>query len=206
MQKKKKRMINEKRKLEYYNYILKILALVKVAKIFKDIDKIDEIEKVAMEMLNNFENCNFNKINFFSKEEVVTPGVGFILLIKNENDEYLFKKNKEEIELFYSSFEILKSMDENINEYLKNSNLKIEDYDVKGVINKIPLKEENGKINTYFSTPMYIFILSSKIKSYNIDNDFIFIKKEDINDTKLFSKNEIIKFIDISINDKFYKE
>lgn len=199
-------MINEKRKLEYYNYILKILALVKVAKIFKDIDKIDEIEKVAMEMLNNFENCNFNKINFFSKEEVVTPGVGFILLIKNENDEYLFKKNKEEIELFYSSFEILKSMDENINEYLKNSNLKIEDYDVKGVINKIPLKEENGKINTYFSTPMYIFILSSKIKSYNIDNDFIFIKKEDINDTKLFSKNEIIKFIDISINDKFYKE
>ncbi len=199
-------MINEKRKLEYYNYILKILALVKVAKIFKDIDKIDEIEKVAMEMLNNFENCNFNKINFFSKEEVVTPGVGFILLIKNENDEYLFKKNKEDIELFYSSFEILKSMDENINEYLKNSNLKIEDYDVKGVINKIPLKEENGKINTYFSTPMYIFILSSKIKSYNIDNDFIFIKKEDINDTKLFSKNEIIKFIDISINDKFYKE
>ncbi len=204
--KKTKRMINEKRKLEYYNYILKILALCKVAKIFNDINKIEEIEKTAMDMLNNFENCNFNKINFFSKEEVVTPGVGFILLIKNENDEYLFKKNKEEIELFYSSFEILKSMDENINEYLKNSNLKIEDYDVKGVINKIPLKEENGKINTYFSTPMYIFILSSKIKSYNIDNDFIFIKKEDINDTKLFSKNEIIKFIDISINDKFYKE
>ena len=200
-------MINEKRKLEYYNYILKILAMCKLAKFFNDMDKIEEIEKTAMDMLNNFENCNFNKINFFSKEEVVTPAVGFILLIKNENNEYLFKKNEDELEVLYNPFEILKSMDENINEYLKNNNLEInEDYEVKGVINEIPLKEEEGKINNYFSTPMYLFILTSQIKSYNIDSDFIFIKKSDIKDTKLFSKNEIIKFIDISINDKFFKE
>ena len=200
-------MINEKRKLEYYNYILKILAMCKLAKFFNDMDKIEEIEKIAMDMLNNFENCNFNKINFFSKEEVVTPAVGYILLIKNENDEYLFKKNKEELEVLFNPFEILKSMDENINEYLKNNNLEIsKDYEVKGIINEIPLKEENTKINNYFSTPMYLFILTSQIKSYNIDSDFIFIKKSDIKDTKLFSKNEIIKFIDISINDKFYKE
>ena len=200
-------MINEKRKLEYYNYILKILAMCKLAKFFNDMDKIEEIEKTAMDMLNNFENCNFNKINFFSKEEVVTPAVGYILLIKNENDEYLFKKNKEELEVLFNPFEILKSMDENINEYLKNNNLEIsKDYEVKGIINEIPLKEENAKINNYFSTPMYLFILTSQIKSYNIDSDFIFIKKSDIKDTKLFNKNEIIKFIDISINDKFYKE
>lgn len=200
-------MINEKRKLEYYNYILKILAMCKLAKFFNDISKIEEIEKTAMDMLNNFENCNFNKINFFSKEEVVTPAVGFILLIKNENNEYLFKENKDELEILFSPFEILKSMDENINEYLKNNNLEInQDYEVKGVIDEIPLKEEEGKINNYFSTPMYLFILTSQIKSYNIDSDFIFIKKSDIKDTKLFSKNEIIKFIDISINDKFYKE
>ncbi len=200
-------MINEKRKLEYYNYILKILAMCKLAKFFNDMDKIEEIEKTAMDMLNNFENCNFNKINFFSKEEVVTPAVGYILLIKNENDEYLFKKNKEELEVLFNPFEILKSMDENINEYLKNNNLEIsKDYEVKGIINEIPLKEENTKINNYFSTPMYLFILTSQIKSYNMDSDFIFIKKSDIKDTKLFSKNEIIKFIDISINDKFFKE
>ena len=200
-------MINEKRKLEYYNYILKILAMCKLAKFFNDMDKIEEIEKTAMDMLNNFENCNFNKINFFSKEEVVTPAVGYILLIKNENDEYLFKKNKEELEVLFNPFEILKSMDENINEYLKNNNLDIsKDYEVKGIINEIPLKEENAKINNYFSTPMYLFILTSQIKSYNIDSDFIFIKKSDIKDTKLFNKNEIIKFIDISINDKFFKE
>ena len=200
-------MINEKRKLEYYNYILKILAMCKLAKFFNDMDKIEEIEKTAMDMLNNFENCNFNKINFFSKEEVVTPAVGYILLIKNENDEYLFKKNKEELEVLFNPFEILKSMDENINEYLKNNNLEIsKDYEVKGIINEIPLKEENAKINNYFSTPMYLFILTSQIKSYNMDSDFIFIKKSDIKDTKLFSKNEIIKFIDISINDKFFKE
>ena len=200
-------MINEKRKLEYYNYILKILAMCKLAKFFNDMDKIEEIEKTAMDMLNNFENCNFNKINFFSKEEVVTPAVGFILLIKNENNEFLFKKNKDELEVLYNPFEILKSMDENINEYLKNNNLEIsEDYKVKGVINEIPLKEEEAKINNYFSTPMYLFILTSQIKSYNMDSDFIFIKKSDIKDTKLFSKNEIIKFIDISINDKFFKE
>ena len=200
-------MINEKRKLEYYNYILKILAMCKLAKFFNDMDKIEEIEKTAMDMLNNFENCNFNKINFFSKEEVVTPAVGYILLIKNENDEYLFKKNKEELEVLFNPFEILKSMDENINEYLKDNNLEIsKDYEVKGIINEIPLKEENAKINNYFSTPMYLFILTSQIKSYNMDSDFIFIKKSDIKDTKLFSKNEIIKFIDISINDKFFKE
>ena len=200
-------MINEKRKLEYYNYILKILAMCKLAKFFNDMDKIEEIEKTAMDMLNNFENCNFNKINFFSKEEVVTPAVGYILLIKNENDEYLFKKNKEELEIIFNPFEILKSMDENINEYLKNNNLEIsKDYEVKGIINEIPLKEENAKINNYFSTPMYLFILTSQIKSYNMDSDFIFIKKSDIKDTKLFGKNEIIKFIDISINDKFFKE
>lgn len=200
-------MINEKRKLEYYNYILKILAMCKLAKFFNDMDKIEEIEKTAMDMLNNFENCNFNKINFFSKEEVVTPAVGYILLIKNENDEYLFKKNKEELEVLFNPFEILKSMDENINEYLKNNNLEIsKDYEVKGIINEIPLKEENAKINNYFSTPMYLFILTSQIKSYNMDSDFIFIKKSDIKDTKLFGKNEIIKFIDISINDKFFKE
>ena len=200
-------MINEKRKLEYYNYILKILAMCKLAKFFNDISKIEEIEKTAMDMLNNFENCNFNKINFFSKEEVVTPAVGYILLIKNESNEYLFKKNKDELEVLYNPFEILKSMDKNINEYLKNNNLEInEDYEIKGIINEIPLKEEEGKINNYFSTPMYLFILTSQIKSYNIDSDFIFIKKSDIKDTKLFSKNEIIKFIDISINDKFYKE
>ena len=200
-------MINEKRKLEYYNYILKILAMCKLAKFFNDMDKIEEIEKTAMDMLNNFENCNFNKINFFSKEEVVTPAVGYILLIKNENDEYLFKKNKEELEIIFNPFEILKSMDENINEYLKNNNLEIsKDYEVKGIINEIPLKEENAKINNYFSTPMYLFILTSQIKSYNMNSDFIFIKKSDIKDTKLFGKNEIIKFIDISINDKFFKE
>ena len=200
-------MINEKRKLEYYNYILKILAMCKLAKFFNDISKIEEIEKTAMDMLNNFENCNFNKINFFSKEEVVTPAVGFILLIKNENNEFLFKKNEDELKVLFNPFEILKSMDENINEYLKNNNLEInQDYEVKGVIDEIPLKEEEGKINNYFSTPMYLFILTSQIKSYNIDSDFIFIKKSDIKDTKLFSKNEIIKFIDISINDKFYKE
>ena len=200
-------MINEKRKLEYYNYILKILAMCKLAKFFNDMDKIEEIEKTAMDMLNNFENCNFNKINFFSKEEVVTPAVGYILLIKNENNEYLFKKNKDELEVLYNPFEILKSMDENINEYLKNNNLEIsKDYEVKGIINEIPLKEENAKINNYFSTPMYLFILTSQIKSYNMDSDFIFIKKSDIKDTKLFGKNEIIKFIDISINDKFFKE
>ena len=200
-------MINEKRKLEYYNYILKILAMCKLAKFFNDISKIEEIEKTAMDMLNNFENCNFNKINFFSKEEVVTPAVGYILLIKNENNEYLFKKNKDELEVLYNPFEILKSMDKNINEYLKNNNLEInEDYEIKGIINEIPLKEEEGKINNYFSTPMYLFILTSQIKSYNMDSDFIFIKKSDIKDTKLFGKNEIIKFIDISINDKFFKE
>ncbi len=200
-------MINEKRKLEYYNYILKILAMCKLAKFFNDIDKIEEIEKTAMDMLNNFENCNFNKINFFSKEEVVTPAVGYILLIKNENDEYLFKKNKDELEALFNPFEILKSMDENINEYLKNNNLEIDkDYEVKGIINEIPLKDEGSKINNYFSTPMYLFILTSQIKSYNMDSDFIFIKKSDIKDTKLFSKSEIIKFIDISINDKFFKE
>lgn len=181
--------------------------MCKLAKFFNDMDKIEEIEKTAMDMLNNFENCNFNKINFFSKEEVVTPAVGYILLIKNENDEYLFKKNKEELEVLFNPFEILKSMDENINEYLKNNNLEIsKDYEVKGIINEIPLKEENAKINNYFSTPMYLFILTSQIKSYNMDSDFIFIKKSDIKDTKLFSKNEIIKFIDISINDKFFKE
>lgn len=97
-------------------------------------------------------------------------------------------------------------MDENINDYLKINCLEIDDYNVKGIINELPLKNEDGIINRYFSTPMYIFILSSNIKSYNMDNNFIFIKKDDINDTKLFSKNEIIKFIDISINDKFYKE
>lgn len=200
-------MINEKRKLEYYNYILKILAMCKLAKFFNNIDKIEEIEKTAMDMLNNFENCNFNKINFFSKEEVVTPAVGFIFLIKNENDEYLFKKNKEELEILFSPFEILKSMDENINEYLKNNNLEIiKDYDVKGIVNEMPLKEEDNKINNYFSTPMYLFILTSQIKSYNMDSDFIFIKKSEVRDTKLFSKTEIIKFIDISINDKFFKE
>lgn len=195
-------MNNENRKNEYYNYILKLLALIKYSKICKDNSKIDEIEKLAMEMLNNFENCNFNKINYFSKEEVLTPAIGFIFIIKNENNEILFLKNNEKYELPFSNFEIYKGFNENIDNYLKKESIDIKNYCIKGIINKMPL----DNLNKNFSTPEYLFILSSEIKSYNINNSFIFIDKKEINDTFLFNKEEIIKFITISNSEEFYKE
>ena len=195
-------MNNENRKNEYYNYILKLLALIKYSKICKDNSKIDEIEKLAMEMLNNFENCNFNKINYFSKDEVLTPAIGFIFIIKNENNEILFLKNNEKYELPFSNFEIYKSFNENIDNYLKKESIDIKNYCIKGIINKMPL----DNLNKNFSTPEYLFILSSEIKSYNINNSFIFIDEKEINDTFLFNKEEIIKFITISNSEEFYKE
>lgn len=195
-------MNNENRKNEYYNYILKLLALIKYSKICKDNSKIDEIEKLVMEMLNNFENCNFNKINYFSKEEVLTPAIGFIFIIKNETNEILFLKNNEKYELPFSNFEIYKGFNENIDNYLKKVSIDIKNYCIKGIINKMPL----DNLNKNFSTPEYLFILSSEIKSYNINNSFIFIDEKEINDTFLFNKEEIIKFITISNSEEFYKE
>ncbi len=199
-------MNNENRKNEYYNYILKILALIKYAKMFKDFNKINDIENVAMEMLNNFENCNFNKINYFSKEEVLTPSIGFVLLIKNNDNKILFIKNKDKINLPFSNFEIYKGFEENINDYLKNNEIEVNKIECKGIINKFPLEHNNDIINKNFSTPEYIFILSSEIKSYNINNKFEFIDIENINNTDLFTKEEIYKFIEISNKNEFYKE
>ena len=201
-------MINDKRKLEFYNYILKLLSQIKLFKMFKDFKIIDEMEETLMSLLNNFENCNFNKINYFSKEEVITPSIGFTFIFNNEDDETLFKINdNNEFELPFSNFELFKSFDENINNFLNLNSIKLEDYDVKGIINILPLRSENNKINDYFSTPEYLFVLSSNNKIYNINEKFKYLKKEEIKDSKLFSKNEILKFIEIAkSNEKFYKE
>ncbi len=86
----------EKEKLYFYNYLLKISSIAKIGlKYSKDpyaIENYKEINDLTLKYLEDFENVNFNRNNFFEKDIYPTPNISVRTVILNKDKEVLLVK------------------------------------------------------------------------------------------------------------------
>lgn len=180
--------MNEKKEIEFYNYLIKMLSLFSEYFLFseKKEELVKTMQQKTMEILNYFENVNFNKPNYFYKDYIETPTINFLFFIYKE-DKILFKKDDSKFKLlrFYPSpvenipltlsriFNEELKLDFN-NEFIK-SNVKLENIE-----SIIPFEDSNDKN----PISQYIFIFSlelDKISKINLESFSLMNIKENIN-------------------------
>lgn len=187
-------MNKEVKSYSLYSYLIKISSLLKVAKILNKEETINEIEKLVEEMLNFYENVNFDKPNFFYKDYIPTPSTRIVLLIKKEDD-LLFIKEDESYKTLNFLSSLDKSIDIDIKTYLNKLNLNLIDYELKMIKFREPLTNKNNNYSNYENLLIFEVKIDKIIDSEKLS--FLFInslkelsKKDELNINEL---NEILK-------------
>jgi len=190
--------VKNKQKLEFYNYLLKVSSLLRINSLFPEENSNKEIEELTMEILNNFENVNFNRPNYFYKEKHITPSNHFVLIVESDQ-KYLFIKNENNIEIPNGYFELFTSFKDNLIEYFKRIGSELINFELKGIKFIDTFREKNENIDNLTPVPEYLYIVKAEVKG--VDN-MCFLEKNEIKDTKLYTKEEILNFIEISNKEK----
>ena len=82
----------------FLDFIIKVQSISKIGLLYsKDpyaIENYEALNNLSIEMLENFENIDLNKNNYFQKDIYPTPNISVRVIIFNENKEIMFVKEK----------------------------------------------------------------------------------------------------------------
>lgn len=82
----------------FLDFIIKVQSISKIGLLYsKDpyaIENYEALNKLSIEMLENFENINLNRNNYFQKDIYPTPNISVRVIIFNENKEIMLVKEK----------------------------------------------------------------------------------------------------------------
>ncbi len=78
----------------YYDYIIKMQSIARIGLKFTTDpyarENYEEINELSMKMLQDFENVQFDRPNYFARDVYPTPNISVRTVIKNEKGEILF--------------------------------------------------------------------------------------------------------------------
>ncbi|WP_423363827.1 NUDIX hydrolase N-terminal domain-containing protein [Mycoplasma sp. P36-A1] len=183
--------------MEMIEYILRMQAIAKIGKTFSQdpyaLENYDEIEKVSKQMLEDYQNINLDRDNYYVKDIYPTPNVSVRVIVEKEGKYLLVREIKEQKYSIPGGWcEVFKNLSINgIEEVLQESGYNVEVQDLLAIFNR-------SKVHAT-SVSEYAIYISAKIID-KVDNilietdDVDFFKREQL--PALSFKNDI-KELDI---------
>lgn len=156
---------------ELFNYLVKVQAITKIGLLYSTdpyaVRNYEEIQTLTLDMLENLEEVNLERNNYFARDVYPTPNLSVRTIVFNEKDEFLMVREQSDngyslpggwTDLYDSPTEAA------IRETLEEAGAEIEIVNVCAILNRTPLKEPT-------SVPEYVIVFKANFRGFVREHD-----------------------------------